>query len=81
MVQSLYHRLILPADANHKNTLYSGSMLRFALEAGYATVRRRGLCPLALQLSLMLLHELPKLVSEVQQPLPSFEIEGDGHPL
>jgi acyl-CoA thioesterase YciA len=32
-----YHRLILPADANHKNTLYAGSLLRIALEAGYAT--------------------------------------------
>src|SRR5262245_10584333 len=37
MVQTLYHRLILPADANHKNTLYAGSLLRLALEAGYAT--------------------------------------------
>jgi hypothetical protein len=36
-VQSLYHRLILPADANHKNTLYAGTLLRLALEAGYAT--------------------------------------------
>jgi acyl-CoA thioesterase YciA len=32
-----YHRLILPSDANHKNTLYAGSLLRLALEAGYAT--------------------------------------------
>ena len=32
-----YHRLVLPADANHKNTLYAGSLLRLALEAGYAT--------------------------------------------
>jgi acyl-CoA hydrolase len=32
-----YHRLILPADANHKQTLYAGSLLRLALEAGYAT--------------------------------------------
>jgi acyl-CoA thioesterase YciA len=37
MVQTLFHRLILPADANHKNTLYAGSLLRLALEAGYAT--------------------------------------------
>jgi acyl-CoA hydrolase len=37
MVQTLYHRLILPTDANHKNTLYAGSLLRLALEAGYAT--------------------------------------------
>jgi acyl-CoA hydrolase len=37
MVPTLYHRLILPADANHKNTLYAGSLLRLALEAGYAT--------------------------------------------
>lgn len=37
MIPTLYHRLILPADANHKNTLYAGSLLRLALEAGYAT--------------------------------------------
>ncbi len=37
MVQTLSHRLILPADANHKNTLYAGSLLRLALEAGYST--------------------------------------------
>jgi acyl-CoA hydrolase len=38
MAQTLrYHRLILPADANHKNTLYAGSLLRLALEASYAT--------------------------------------------
>ena len=37
MMQTLFHRLILPADANHKNTLYAGSLLRLALEAGYAT--------------------------------------------
>jgi acyl-CoA hydrolase len=37
MLPTLYHRLILPADANHKNTLYAGSLLRLALEAGYAT--------------------------------------------
>jgi acyl-CoA hydrolase len=35
-----YHRLILPADTNHKNTLYAGSLLRLALEAGYATAWR-----------------------------------------
>jgi acyl-CoA hydrolase len=33
----LFHRLILPVDANHKHTLYAGSLLRLALEAGYAT--------------------------------------------
>ena len=37
MGQTLYHRLVLPADANHKDTLYAGSLLRLALEAGYAT--------------------------------------------
>jgi acyl-CoA hydrolase len=40
MTRTLYHRLILPADANHKNTLYAGSLLRLALEAGYATAWR-----------------------------------------
>jgi acyl-CoA hydrolase len=37
---TLYHRLILPADANHHSTLYAGSLLRIALEAGYATAWR-----------------------------------------
>lgn len=36
MVLTLFHRLVLPADANHHNTLYAGSLLRLALEAGYA---------------------------------------------
>ena len=31
------HRLVLPADANHHGALYAGSLLRLALEAGYAT--------------------------------------------
>jgi acyl-CoA thioesterase YciA len=31
------HKLILPTDANHHGTLYAGSMLRIALESGYAT--------------------------------------------
>ncbi len=35
-----YHRLVLPADANHHGTLYAGSLLRIALEAGYATAWR-----------------------------------------
>lgn len=34
------HRLILPADANHHGTLYAGSLLRIALETGYATACR-----------------------------------------
>jgi acyl-CoA thioesterase YciA len=34
---TLSHKLILPADANHHGTLYAGAMLRFVLEAGYAT--------------------------------------------
>jgi acyl-CoA hydrolase len=37
---TLSHKLILPADANHHGTLYAGAMLRFALEAGYATACR-----------------------------------------
>jgi acyl-CoA thioesterase YciA len=32
-----YHRLIVPADANHHGTLYAGSLLRLALEAAYGT--------------------------------------------
>jgi acyl-CoA hydrolase len=35
-----YHRLVLPADTNHHGTLYAGSLLRLALEAGYATAWR-----------------------------------------
>jgi acyl-CoA hydrolase len=35
-----YHRLIVPADANHHGTLYAGSLLRLTLEAGYATAWR-----------------------------------------
>lgn len=31
------HRLVLPADANHFGTLYAGSLLRYSLEAAYAT--------------------------------------------
>lgn len=34
------HRLVLPADANHFGTLYAGSLLRYALEAAYATAVR-----------------------------------------
>jgi acyl-CoA hydrolase len=40
MPSTLFHRLILPADANHHGTLYAGSLLRLALEAGYATAWR-----------------------------------------
>lgn len=34
------HRLVLPADANHHGTLYAGSLLRYALEAAYAAGTR-----------------------------------------
>jgi acyl-CoA thioesterase YciA len=37
---TLQHNLILPADTNHHGTLYAGSLLRLALEAGYATAWR-----------------------------------------
>lgn len=37
MASTLFHRLVLPVDANHHGTLYAGSLLRLALEAGYAT--------------------------------------------
>jgi acyl-CoA hydrolase len=40
MPLTLYHRLILPADSNHHGTLYAGSLLRIALEAGYAAAWR-----------------------------------------
>jgi acyl-CoA thioesterase YciA len=34
------HRLVLPADTNHHDTLYAGSLLRMALEAAYVTAFR-----------------------------------------
>ena len=34
---TLSHKLILPSDTNHHGTLYAGAMLRYVLEAGYAT--------------------------------------------
>src|ERR1700682_2296230 len=40
MTLTHYHRLVLPTDANHHGTLYAGSLLRLALEAGYATAWR-----------------------------------------
>jgi len=39
-IETLTHRLILPRDANHYGTLYAGSLLTLALEAGYATAYR-----------------------------------------
>jgi acyl-CoA hydrolase len=38
--ETLTHRLVLPRDANHHGTLYAGSLLALALEAGYATAFR-----------------------------------------
>lgn len=35
--ETLTRRLILPRDANHYGTLYAGTLLALALEAGYAT--------------------------------------------
>jgi acyl-CoA hydrolase len=35
-IETTTHRLILPRDANHHGTLYAGSLLSLALEAGYA---------------------------------------------
>lgn len=40
MVLTHHHRLILPADANHYGTLYAGSLVRLAVEAGYAAAWR-----------------------------------------
>lgn len=39
-LETIGHRLVLPADANHHGTLYAGSLLRFTLEAAYATGSR-----------------------------------------
>jgi acyl-CoA hydrolase len=38
--ETVSHRLILPRDANHHGTLYAGTLLSLALEAGYATAFR-----------------------------------------
>jgi len=38
--ETVSHRLVLPADANHHGTLYAGSLLRYALEAAYAAGTR-----------------------------------------
>ena len=40
ITETTSHRLVLPADANHHGTLYAGSLLRYALEAAYATGSR-----------------------------------------
>ncbi len=40
VTETTAHRLVLPADANHHGTLYAGSLLRYALESGYATACR-----------------------------------------
>jgi acyl-CoA thioesterase YciA len=39
-LETLTHRLVLPRDANHYGTLYAGTLLALALEAGYATAFR-----------------------------------------
>ena len=38
--ETLTHRLVLPRDANHHGTLYAGTLLSLALEAGYSTAYR-----------------------------------------
>jgi acyl-CoA hydrolase len=38
--ETLTHRLVLPRDANHHGTLYAGTLLALALEAGYSTAFR-----------------------------------------
>lgn len=45
-IDTVSHRLVLPADANHHGTLYAGSLLRYALEAAYAA-GTRGVGPTA----------------------------------
>lgn len=39
-LETLTHQLVLPRDANHHGTLYAGSLMALALEAGYATAFR-----------------------------------------
>ncbi|WP_337177086.1 acyl-CoA hydrolase [Paludisphaera sp.] len=38
--ETLTHRLVLPRDANHHGTLYAGTLLSLALEAGYSSAYR-----------------------------------------
>lgn len=38
--ETITHRLVLPRDANHHGTLYAGTLLALALEAGYSTAYR-----------------------------------------
>ena len=38
--ETVTHRLVLPRDANHHGTLYAGTLLSLALEAGYASAFR-----------------------------------------
>lgn len=38
--ETLTHRLVLPGDANHHGTLYAGSLMSLALEAGYSSAYR-----------------------------------------
>ncbi|WP_165227303.1 acyl-CoA thioesterase [Aquisphaera insulae] len=40
VIETLTHRLVLPRDANHHGTLYAGTLLSLALEAGYSTAFR-----------------------------------------
>ncbi len=40
VLETLTHRLVLPRDANHYGTLYAGTLLSLALEAGYAAACR-----------------------------------------
>jgi acyl-CoA thioesterase YciA len=67
-----YHRLVLPTDSNHHDTLYAGSLLRLALEAGYATAWRH----VGMQANLVLRRVLNL---ECLRPVPVgtvIEIEG-----
>ncbi|MFM9057985.1 MAG: acyl-CoA hydrolase [Planctomycetaceae bacterium] len=56
------HRLVLPADANHFGTLYAGSLLRYALEAAYATAVRAAGAEASLMLRRVLALECRRAV-------------------
>ena len=85
MALTQFHRLILPADANHHGTLYAGSLLRLALEAGYATawkhVGTEANLVLRRVLNLECLRPVPVgTVIEIEgsRPAPCPSVSGDG---
>jgi len=83
----------LPAAEYHVSLKIDGEFNVLAYAEGQAvlvnpggTVRtglplRVNLLFLPLQLAVVFFHELPNLLSEIQQPLPLLDVQGHGHPL